>query len=113
MAYHAIESVAGYVMVWHRQAGSAMIVFLHGFDWATYTDVVMPAFARWLLERDESAVATLFEQTRCAQEEEALPAPMQRLRSWVRARAFVQSCRAACTALRNMSSSAPPKRSRR
>jgi hypothetical protein len=67
-----------------------MIVFLHGFDWATYTDVVMPAFARWLLERDESAVAALFEQTRCAQEEESLPAPMQRLRSWTRARAFVQ-----------------------
>src|SRR5579875_3764103 len=67
-----------------------MIVFLHGFDWATYTDVVMPAFARWLLERDESAVAALFEQTRCAQEEAFLPAPMQRLRSWVRARIFVQ-----------------------
>lgn len=67
-----------------------MIVFLHGFDWATYTDVVMPAFARWLLERDESAVAEMFEQTRCWLEEEALPAPMQRLRSWVRARAFVQ-----------------------
>ncbi len=67
-----------------------MIVFLHGFDWAIYTDVVMPAFARWLLERDENAVAELFEQTRCAREEEALPAPMQRLRSWVRARAFVQ-----------------------
>lgn len=67
-----------------------MIVFLHGFDWATYTEVVMPAFARWLLERNESAVAALFEQTRCAREEGYLPAPMQRLRSWVRARAFVQ-----------------------
>jgi hypothetical protein len=67
-----------------------MIVFLHGFDWAIYTDVVMPAFAYWLLERDESAVAALFEQTRCAQEEAFLPAPMQRLRSWVRAQVFVQ-----------------------
>ncbi len=67
-----------------------MIVFLHGFDWAIYTEEVMPAFARWLVERDESAVAALFEQTRCAQEEALLPAPMQRLRSWVRALVFVQ-----------------------
>jgi hypothetical protein len=68
-----------------------MVVQIHGFDWEFYSGQVMPAFAQWLLEEDERAILTLFEQTRCAYEEQFLPDPMQRLRVWPRARAFIQT----------------------
>lgn len=51
----------------------------------------MPAFAQWLLEGNERPALALFEQTRCAYEEQFLPDPMQRLRAWPRARSFIQT----------------------
>src|SRR5947209_2061123 len=68
-----------------------MIVQVHGFDWAVYAERVMPAFARWLIDKDETAIYQLFERTRCALEEQFLPEPMQRLRVWPRAKAFVDA----------------------
>ena len=68
-----------------------MVVQLHGFDWDIYSEQVMPAFAQWFLESSELALLTLFEKTRCAYEEQFLPDPMQRLRVWPRARAFMQT----------------------
>src|SRR5580700_10860569 len=68
-----------------------MTIHIHGFDWHVYAKQVMPAFARWFLERDETAIYQLFAQTRCAREEEFLPAPMQRMRVWLRAKEFVDS----------------------
>lgn len=68
-----------------------MVVQIHGFDWDIYIEQVMPAFAQLLLENDDRALLALFEQTRCAYEEQFLPDPMQRLRVWPRARAFIQT----------------------
>jgi hypothetical protein len=68
-----------------------MVVQIHGFDWESYTGQIMPAFAQWLLENDERPLLALFEKTRCAYEEQFLPDPMQRLRVWPRARAFIQT----------------------
>ncbi|TMC87758.1 MAG: hypothetical protein E6J10_04415, partial [Chloroflexi bacterium] len=62
-----------------------MIVQVHGFDWTIYAERVMPAFARWLIDKDETAIYQLFERTRCSLEEQFLPEPMQRLRVWRRA----------------------------
>lgn len=72
------------------QVGMLMIVYLHGFDWITYAEQVMPAFAHWLLTKDESGILPLFEHTRCPQEEQFLPTPMQHLRTWTRAQVFVE-----------------------
>ncbi len=66
-----------------------MEIYLHGFDWTTYAEQVMPAFGRWFIQRDESAIHELFMKTRCALEERYLPAPMQKLRTWLRAKDFV------------------------
>ncbi len=68
-----------------------MSVKVYCFDWAIYAERVMPAFARWLIDGDESSVYNLFIKTRCAQEEQFLPDPMQRLRIWPRAKAFVDA----------------------
>lgn len=68
-----------------------MIVQVHGFDWAIYAGRVMPAFSRWLIDKDEHPIYQLFERTRCAKEEQFLPEPMQRLRAWPRASAFVNT----------------------
>ncbi len=68
-----------------------MVVQLHGFDWEVYERLVMPAFSQWLLDGDERAIKELYEQTRCAYEEQFLPAAMQRLRVWPRAQAFLQT----------------------
>src|SRR5947209_8262850 len=68
-----------------------MIVQVHGFDWAVYAERVMPAFARWLIDKDETAIYQLFERTRCALEEQFLPGPMQRLRVWPRVKAFIDT----------------------
>jgi len=68
-----------------------MVVQLHGFDWDVYEERVMPAFSQWLLDSDERAIKELYEQTRCAYEEQFLPAAMQRLRVWPRAQAFLQT----------------------
>ncbi|BCL80305.1 hypothetical protein ccbrp13_27700 [Ktedonobacteria bacterium brp13] len=67
-----------------------MLVRIHGFDWETYNKQVMPSFSRWLIERDDSQVAQLYEQTRCARDEEFLPPSIHALRTWSRAQAFVQ-----------------------
>jgi hypothetical protein len=56
-----------------------------------YAEHVMPAFANWLIDEDASAVYQLFEQTRCAREEQFLPEAMQRLRVWPRACAFLKT----------------------
>lgn len=68
-----------------------MAVQVHGFDWKAYSQHVMPTLAQWLIDRDQSAVQQLFEQTRCAREEQFLPPSMQRLRIWPRAQAFVEA----------------------
>lgn len=68
-----------------------MVVQLHAFNWEVYTERVMPAFEEWLIESDDAAVQQLFEQTRCAFEEQFLPETVQRLRVWPRARAFAQT----------------------
>ena len=68
-----------------------MSVQVYCFDWAVYAKRIMPAFARWLIEGDEQAIYQLFAKTRCAQEEQFLPDPMQPLRLWPRAKAFVDA----------------------
>ncbi|GHO67142.1 hypothetical protein KSC_060340 [Ktedonobacter sp. SOSP1-52] len=67
-----------------------MIVRIQGFAWEVYTGRVMPAFARWLVDGDDTHTYHLFEQTRCAQEELFVPQPMRQLRTWTRAKAFAQ-----------------------
>lgn len=67
-----------------------MDVYLHGFNWTAYAEQVMPAFERWLVSKQEGAAYHLFGQTRCALEEDYLPAPMRRLRTWTRAKDFVE-----------------------
>jgi hypothetical protein len=68
-----------------------MAIQLHAFNWEVYAERVMPAFEEWLIEGDESAAQQLFEQTRCAFEEQFLPETVQRLRVWPRARAFART----------------------
>jgi hypothetical protein len=68
-----------------------MVVQVYGFEWDFYAERVMPAFGRWLLDGHERAVQELYEQTRCAYEEQFLPQAMQRLRAWPRALAFLQT----------------------
>jgi hypothetical protein len=51
----------------------------------------MPAFAQWLIDKDETAVYPLFERTRCFLEERFLPEPMQHLATWPRAKAYVDA----------------------
>ncbi len=68
-----------------------MKIQVHGFDCEVYAKRVMPAFASWLIDRDESAICQLFERTRCALEEQFLPDTMKRLRVWPRARTFVEA----------------------
>ena len=68
-----------------------MVVQVHGFDWVVYAERVMPAFGQWLLDGHEQDIRELYEQTRCAYEEQFLPEAMQRLRVWPRARAFLQT----------------------
>lgn len=68
-----------------------MDIYLHGFEWPVYAEQIMPAFERWLIEKDESGVLALYAKTRCAAEEEYLPKPMQRIRTWLRAKEFVDS----------------------
>nr|BBH95012.1 hypothetical protein KTA_32110 [Thermogemmatispora argillosa] len=62
---------------------------IYGFDWWSYRDQVMPAFARWLTANDATAVEALYASTRLAYEESFLPAAMQAARTWPRALAFV------------------------
>ncbi|GHO45308.1 hypothetical protein [Ktedonospora formicarum] len=68
-----------------------MIVRIQGFAWEVYTERVMPAFTSWLVDSDDTIAYHLFEQTRCAQEELFVPQPMKQLRTWTRAKAFVQN----------------------
>ncbi len=68
-----------------------MIILVHGFDWEIYAQRVMPAFASWLIDRDETAIHQLFKRTRCALEEQFLPKTMQRLCIWPRAKTFVDA----------------------
>ncbi len=67
-----------------------MMVRVYGFDWEAYTGLVMPAFAHWLVEGDETAIYQLYKQTRCAREEQFIPPAMQQTLTWTRAQAFVQ-----------------------
>jgi hypothetical protein len=68
-----------------------MIIRVHGFDWEIYAERVMPAFASWLIDRDEGAIRQLFERTRCALEEQFLPSTMKRLHAFARAKTFVDA----------------------
>jgi hypothetical protein len=67
-----------------------MDIYISGFDWKVYSEEVMPAFERWLIDGDDKDIYRLFATTRCALEEQYLPAQMQHLRTWVRAKAFVE-----------------------
>lgn len=68
-----------------------MVVQVHGFDWEAYSEHIMPAFERWLIQRDESEIYQLFKETRCAREEAFIPAPLQRARIWPRAKIFADT----------------------
>lgn len=50
----------------------------------------MPAFACWLLEGDARRIASLYERTRSAVEEQALPTFLQAIQTWTRAQRFVK-----------------------
>ncbi len=67
-----------------------MIVRVHGFDWVVYSERVMPAFANWLIDNDENAIYQLYEQTRCAKNEQYVPDAVKHLCTWPRAQAFVK-----------------------
>ena len=67
-----------------------MMVRIYGFDWEAYSGLVMPAFSRWLVEGDETTIKQLFEHTRCAREEQFIPATMQSSCTWPRAQALVK-----------------------
>jgi len=67
-----------------------MIVRIHGFDWHVYTQQVMPALHYWLIDRDENSLYQMYQLTRCAREEQSVPAPLQSLCTWPRARAYVK-----------------------
>jgi hypothetical protein len=67
-----------------------MAVHLYGLDWEAYGGLVMPAFARWLLHGTETPVYELYQQTRCAREEQYIPAVMRTLCTWPRAESFVR-----------------------
>jgi hypothetical protein len=66
-----------------------MDIYISGFDWTVYREEVMPAFERWFVEGDDKDIYRLFATTRCALEEQYLPVQMQSVRTWVRAKAFV------------------------
>ncbi|MBE3559960.1 MAG: hypothetical protein IMW89_12140 [Ktedonobacteraceae bacterium] len=66
------------------------MVRIYGFDWGMYARRVMPAFARWFVDEDEQAIYRFYEQTRCAREEDMIPAAMQHQRTWSRAQAFMR-----------------------
>ncbi len=63
---------------------------VYGFDWEAYTGLVMPAFARWLIDGNETVIHQLYQQTRCALEEQFIPSAMQLSCTWLRAKTFVQ-----------------------
>src|SRR2546421_9609486 len=65
-----------------------MTIQLHGFNWETYTGRIMPAFMKWLVEDNTTAVQQLYAKTRCAREEAIMPPAMRPIQTWTRA----QSC---------------------
>lgn len=67
-----------------------MIVRIHGFDWHIYSQQVMPALGGWLLGEDGKSAQQMYQKTRCAQEEQCVPAPLQSLCTWPRAQAYVK-----------------------
>ena len=67
-----------------------MFVRIHGFDWMTYSERVMPAFASWLVSGDESAVQQLYQETRSARGEQYVPDAVKHLCIWPRAQVFVK-----------------------
>lgn len=66
------------------------MVHIHGFDWETYILNVMPVFADWLTQGDETAVYQMYQQTRCYREERVVPEALQHLCAWPRAQAFIK-----------------------
>jgi hypothetical protein len=70
-------------------ARRAKAMLIYGFDWRSYRELVMPAFARWLTANDAGEVEALYAATSLAYEEAFLPAAMQSARTWPRAVAFV------------------------
>lgn len=63
---------------------------IYGFDWNEYDKRIMPAFARWLIDDEESAVYHLYERTRCAREEGLIPPSMREMCTWSRAQVFLR-----------------------
>lgn len=68
-----------------------MRVSIHGFDWRVYSEHVMPAFARWLVENDDRSLYKLYTHTRQFHEDAHLPAVMHAARTWPRGQAFVRT----------------------
>lgn len=66
------------------------MVYLYGFNWQMYSQRIMPAFASWLINNDESPILQFYTQTRCAREERMMPPVMKQLQSWTRAQAFMK-----------------------
>src|SRR5438045_2016301 len=66
------------------------MVRIYGFDWKAYSGLVMPALSRWLIEGGETQLKQLFTHTRCAREEQLIPAVMQSSCVWPRAQALVK-----------------------
>jgi hypothetical protein len=65
------------------------MVHIHGFNWASYSTNVMPAFARWLINEEEQGAYQLYKETRHAREEQFVPEAIQPLCAWPRAKEFV------------------------
>jgi hypothetical protein len=63
---------------------------IYGFDWHAYEKRIMPAFAKWLIDDDETAVLQMYEQTRCAREEGLIPPSMREMSTWSRALTFLR-----------------------
>lgn len=72
------------------RGGNRMIVRIHGFAWLPYIQQVMPALGYWLLDKNEHTIYQMYQQTRCAHEEQCLPSPLRSLCTWQRAQSFVQ-----------------------
>ncbi len=66
-----------------------MLVHIHGFDWMSYTQKIMPAFARWIIDEEEQEIYQLYQETRLAREDRFVPEAILPLCAWPRAKDFV------------------------
>ncbi len=78
------------VFLVEKNESNSMFVRLHGFDWMVYSERVMPAFAHWLVDGDETAIEQLYKETRSARGEQFVPDAVKHLCIWPRAQEFVK-----------------------